>query len=34
MKAQLINKFGDSSVFELSECPKPNIKPGDVNRIR
>lgn len=30
MKAQLINKFGDPSVFELSDISKPNIKPGHV----
>ncbi len=30
MKAQLINRFGDSSVFELTDIPKPIIKPGHV----
>ncbi|MCX7121072.1 MAG: zinc-dependent alcohol dehydrogenase family protein [Gammaproteobacteria bacterium] len=30
MKAQLINKFGSPSVFELSEVSKPEIKPGHV----
>jgi len=30
MKAQLINKFGGPSVFELSEISKPEIKPGHV----
>lgn len=30
MKAQLINKFGTPSVFELSEISKPDIKPGHV----
>jgi NADPH2:quinone reductase len=30
MKAQLISKFGDPSVFELSEITKPEIKPGHV----
>lgn len=28
MKAQVIKKFGDPSVFELSEILKPNLKPG------
>jgi len=30
MKAQLIRKFGDVSVFELSEVSKPELKPGHV----
>ncbi len=30
MKAQIIKKFGDPSVFELSEIAKPEIKPGHV----
>jgi len=30
MKTQLINQFGDPSVFELSEIPKPDLKPGHV----
>lgn len=30
MRAQVINKFGDASVFELVELPKPNLKPGHV----
>lgn len=30
MKAQVIKKFGDPSVFELSEVPRPNLKPGHV----
>lgn len=28
MKAQTIKKFGDPSVFELAELPKPELKPG------
>ncbi len=28
MKAQLIKKFGEPSVFELSEIAKPELKPG------
>lgn len=28
MKAQLINRFGDPSVFELSDISKPTLKPG------
>jgi NADPH:quinone reductase-like Zn-dependent oxidoreductase len=27
MKAQIIKKFGDPSVFELTEIPKPELKP-------
>lgn len=30
MKAQLIKKFGDPSVFELAEIAKPELKPGHV----
>jgi len=30
MKAQLITKFGDPSVFELSDIAKPTLKPGHV----
>jgi NADPH2:quinone reductase len=30
MKAQVIKKFGDPSVFELIESPKPTLKPGHV----
>lgn len=30
MKAQVIRQFGDQSVFELTEIPKPKIKPGHV----
>lgn len=30
MKAQLIKKFGDPSVFELSEIATPDLKPGHV----
>jgi NADPH2:quinone reductase len=30
MQAQLIKKFGDPSVFELSEISKPTLKPGHV----
>ena len=30
MKAQAINQFGDPSVFETIELPKPSIKPGHV----
>ncbi|HHF7372554.1 zinc-dependent alcohol dehydrogenase family protein [Legionella bozemanae] len=30
MKAQAISSFGDSSVFETIELPKPKIKPGYV----
>ena len=30
MKAQLIKKFGDPTVFELSEISKPDLKPGSV----
>ncbi len=30
MKAQLINKFGDPAVFELSEVAKPDLKLGHV----
>lgn len=30
MKAQVIKKFGDPSVFEYSEVPKPTLKPGHV----
>jgi NADPH2:quinone reductase len=30
MKVQLIKKFGDPSLFELSEIPKPDIKSGYV----
>src|SRR5436190_23476161 len=30
MKAQVINKFGDPSVFELVDVPKPMLKPGHV----
>ncbi len=30
MKAQLIKKFGDASVFEMSEISKPKLKPGHV----
>lgn len=26
MKAQVINKFGDPSVFELVDIPKPTLK--------
>src|SRR3990167_4283382 len=30
MKAQVIKKFGDPSVFELVDVPKPVLKPGHV----
>lgn len=30
MKAQVINQFGDASVFELVDLPKPSLKPGHV----
>jgi len=30
MKAQIIKKFGDPSVFELVDIPKPMLKPGHV----
>jgi NADPH2:quinone reductase len=30
MKAQVIKQFGPPSVFELTEIPKPNLKPGHV----
>lgn len=30
MKAQIIKQFGDASVFELVDIPKPSIKPGHV----
>jgi NADPH2:quinone reductase len=30
MKAQIIKQFGDSSVFELVDIPKPVLKPGHV----
>ena len=30
MKAQLIHTFGDSSVFETSDIPTPELKPGHV----
>lgn len=30
MKAQIINKFGDPSVFELVDIPIPQLKPGHV----
>lgn len=30
MKAQVINQFGDQTVFELAEVPKPQVKPGYV----
>jgi len=30
MKAQIINKFGDPSVFELTELPYPKLIPGHV----
>lgn len=30
MKAQIIKKFGDPSVFELIEMPKPDLKPGHI----
>jgi len=30
MKVQLIKKFGDPSVFELSKIPKPDLKSGHV----
>src|SRR3990167_6764813 len=30
MKAQLIKKFGDPSVFELSTIPRPTLKSGHV----
>lgn len=30
MKAQLIKKFGDTTVFELSDIPKPALKEGHV----
>jgi NADPH2:quinone reductase len=30
MNAQVINKFGDYSVFETSNLPKPEVKPGYV----
>ncbi len=28
MKAQVINSFGDPSVFTMTDVPKPEIKPG------
>ena len=30
MKAQVIKKFGDPSVFERVDVPKPMLKPGHV----
>jgi NADPH:quinone reductase len=30
MKAQVIRKFGDPSVFEIAEVPKPKVIPGHV----
>jgi len=30
MKAQIIKQFGDSSVFELVNIPKPTLKPGHI----
>ncbi|MCP8615626.1 zinc-dependent alcohol dehydrogenase family protein [Salirhabdus salicampi] len=30
MKAQVIKKFGDPSVFEITDVPKPEAKPGHV----
>jgi NADPH:quinone reductase len=30
MKAQIIKKFGDPSVFEIAEVPKPEVIPGHV----
>lgn len=30
MKAQVIKQFGDPSVFELTNIPKPTLKPGHV----
>ncbi|MDT3498994.1 alcohol dehydrogenase catalytic domain-containing protein, partial [Bacillus toyonensis] len=30
MKAQIIHSFGDSSVFQLEEVPKPKLLPGHV----
>lgn len=30
MKAQVIKQFGDPSVFELADVPKPALKPGHV----
>jgi NADPH2:quinone reductase len=30
MRAQVINRFGDSSVFEAVDLPKPALKPGHV----
>lgn len=30
MKAQVIKKFGDASVFEFTEVPKPEVLPGHV----
>lgn len=30
MKAQVIKKFGDPSVFEIAEVPKPEVIPGHV----
>jgi NADPH:quinone reductase len=30
MKAQIIKQFGDPSVFELTDIPKPALKPGHV----
>lgn len=31
MKAQVIKQFGDPSVFELADVPKPALKPGHVH---
>ena len=30
MKAQIITQFGDPSVFQLTEIPVPELKPGYV----
>jgi len=30
MKTQIIKKFGDVSVFQLTDIPKPSLKPGHV----
>lgn len=30
MKGQIIKQFGDPSVFELTDLPKPSLKPGHV----
>lgn len=30
MQAQIIQQFGDASVFQLTDMPKPEIKPGHV----